>query len=494
MTEPTAPRRGLLYHFFRRPNWSDWRTWALLIVLASALAGRIVAFSATYSSLFQDPDGYWGLAHTLMKRGNYASTLVASPTAFRPPLYPLLLTPVAFLESTGLKFFMPTLIGLLQIMLGMITVWLTYRVSQRLGLGDWSLLAALVVAVDPILLRYTTQVMTEVFAACLAAWLLWICVPNQRAASSKHEVEEGKNAELTVYANRYKSLNWRCAHWAGTGIVLGLCILCRPAFAVFGILTAAVWIVRNIKSLRSDELLWLQGGAVLVGLSLVMSPWVIRNYVVMGQPVILTTHGGYTLLLGNNPVFYKEVVQQPMGTVWDGKSLREWQNEMLGSYYHDQETEWLIANKLDVEKRYFAPAVDTSSSNYELKRDRWNRNRALQNIADQPVLFLRACLLRVIRFWSPMPLGPAAAGMPRVALSAVGLWYIAIYAAALIGVWAIVWKRRVEFLAPLLLILAFTALHTVYWSNARMRAPVMPAIALLVAVGGDFSFSRRKAK
>ena len=37
-----------------------------------------------------------------------------------------------------------------------------------------------------------------------------------------------------------------------------------------------------------------------------------------GLPIVTTTHGGYTLLLGNNPAYYDEVVSQPLGVVWDG--------------------------------------------------------------------------------------------------------------------------------------------------------------------------------
>jgi hypothetical protein len=35
----------------------------------------------------------------------------------------------------------------------------------------------------------------------------------------------------------------------------------------------------------------------------------------------------------------------------------------------------------------------------------------------------------------------------------------------------------------LLLCLAFTAVHTFYWSNLRMRGPLMPIVCLCAAVG-----------
>jgi hypothetical protein len=35
----------------------------------------------------------------------------------------------------------------------------------------------------------------------------------------------------------------------------------------------------------------------------------------------------------------------------------------------------------------------------------------------------------------------------------------------------------------MMLIVCFVAAHTVYWSNLRMRGPIMPAVCLLATVG-----------
>ena len=48
----------------------------------------------------------------------------------------------------------------------------------------------------------------------------------------------------------------------------------------------------------------MRGGLLAVTLVLVLSPWMIRNLLVFGEPVWTTTHGGYTLALANNPVYY----------------------------------------------------------------------------------------------------------------------------------------------------------------------------------------------
>jgi hypothetical protein len=65
---------------------------------------------------------------------------------------------------------------------------------------------------------------------------------------------------------------------------------------------------------------------------------------------------------------------------------------------------------------------------------------------------------------------------------ATAAWYSGVYLLAAFGVWRLRWKL----LAPpwiwgLLLLFVFTAVHTFYWTNLRMRAPLMPFVALVAA-------------
>ena len=61
-------------------------------------------------------------------------------------------------------------------------------------------------------------------------------------------------------------------------------------------------------------------------------------------------------------------------------------------------------------------------------------------------------------------------------------WYCGVYVVAAIGIWRLRWKL----LAPpwiwgVLLCVAFTAVHTFYWTNMRMRAPLMPFVAVVAS-------------
>jgi hypothetical protein len=217
---------------------------------------------------------------------------------------------------------------------------------------------------------------------------------------------------------------------------------------------------------------------MLMGLLLAVLPWGIRNAVAIGEFRLTTTHGGYTLLLGNNPVFYREVVEAPLGTTWKAESLANWQAS------------------LEEEMKNTDPEVKT-----EPQRDRWMARKARQHIAENPGLFLRASGLRFLRFWSVfppesaldavetfwekvcrklrLPWEQASETIGRVAGWSVAVFYAGIIGSFLIGLvrldraqWSLWWPL-------VLMILCFSAAHLIYWSNTRMRAPVMPAVVLL---------------
>ncbi|MEO8494439.1 MAG: hypothetical protein ABI614_05185, partial [Planctomycetota bacterium] len=67
---------------------------------------------------------------------------------------------------------------------------------------------------------------------------------------------------------------------------------------------------------------------------------------------------------------------------------------------------------------------------------------------------------------------------------ATGCWYSVLFVLAIV---AIISMRAETFRSPfvwgLLLCLVFTAMHALYWSNMRMRAPLMPFVCLLAAHG-----------
>ncbi len=77
----------------------------------------------------------------------------------------------------------------------------------------------------------------------------------------------------------------------------------------------------------------------------------------------------------------------------------------------------------------------------------------------------------------------------------VAAWYTLEFLLAAIGVWAIFHSKTARspvWLWAFFLVACITAVHTVYWTNMRMRAPLQPIIAL-AATAGLASVIRRKS-
>ena len=455
-------------------------TVTMLLVLAFLLrAGVLWSQSGNLSS---DRDAYLRIAQNLADGHGYASGKSAPATAYRPPFYPFFLAVI--LKCGGRN----AAIGVLHLLLGTATVLLTYGMGRQLGLGRAAVVAAGLVAVDPLLLQYTTFPMTETLFTFLVTLLLAVVVaaspcPGSENHSVKLQAVGESNTEL-----KPSGLYLRQALLGG---LFGLCALCRPTIWIFGLLGCIWWACRlawhRNGSVTTFEFLQVgdelpltppsQGGEVgsrairflvpgvaLLAVALTVSPWLVRNLVVFSQPILTTTHGGYTLLLGNNPVFYHEVVEQPWGTVWDD-APREQTQEV---WYETVQSEMF---------------EEIGADAGEPDRDRWMFRRALRNIGAQPVLFLWACWLRFRWFWNIVPLGPATDSISQAVIWGIGLFYGIVTAGVLLG---LVRLRRADWtrwLPIVLLLVAFSLVHLFFWSNARMRAPLVPAICLLAAHG-----------
>jgi hypothetical protein len=200
---------------------------------------------------------------------------------------------------------------------------------------------------------------------------------------------------------------------------------------------------------------------VLTFTLLTISPWAIRNWQVFGRPIVTTTHGGYTLWLANNPVYYREVVEAG-ASAWDGISLARWQAET------DQ-------------------SLDQREILGEVNRDRALSQQAQAFIHENPVRFMRACLFRARTFWGITPSRTAGEGQNLPMLWSVGGFYLALWVGGIASLVRFVRTRSLPlspvFSMALSLILGFFLVHLVYWTDVRMRAPIMPAIAVLVAAG-----------
>ena len=396
-----------------------------LCCLASGFVARGLVIWAQPGELVHDRDAYLALAGEIVAGRGYIDPVSGSPTAYRPPLYPLSL-------ALGMLAFSPAVtVATLNLLWFVVTAWAIWRAGLWLGLETFSLFAALLVAIDPMLVHYTTQPMTEVTCAGIVSLL--VC----RVARP----DGGRWRELTI------------------GGLFGLLVLCRPTFWPLAGLALVVWVASRLRRPSQTRFPWM----TVAGTALVIAPWLIRNALVMGSPILTTTHGGYTVLLANNPVFYADVVDRPWGTEWERDSFDRWHDDLQAN----------MASELGVGAS-------------EQDRDRWQSRRAWRFIVREPGRFATAVMYRIRSLWSVRPQGDAAARVGSFRLRMVGWFYGLELIATAVGAVIIVLRllgTRSEvspgWWFPVALIVTVQAVHLVYWTNARMRAPILPAMALL---------------
>jgi len=416
--EPSSTRTG------PSPRTSNDRfTWRrLIVVFVGAAIVRAAFLGVLADHLDTDPDHYLQLARNVVEFGTLGSG--DEPTAYRPPLYPMLLVPGVALGGGATK----AAIFLLHVVLGAATVATVDLLGIRWRLGRWGLLAVLLVAFDPMLVHQSSLVMTETLATLLAT------------------------ASLVTLA-RYSAAP-SASNAAAAGLVLGLAALARPTFLPMLALVAVCLLFfdrrRGHWSLRMGHAL-----ALLAAAALLLAPWAARNARQLGYPTVSTTHGGYTLWLANNARFYEFLRSSPRGAVWEADEFN-------------------------------ADAAAKREPHDEIGNDRRLSAAAVAAIREEPGMFLKACVFRLRRFWGVAPRETRAgdATIPNWLRYAVTAWYAAVHVLALAGFIALCRSPGAAGWAwGIALAMSFSAVHLLYWSDMRMRAPLIPWVALLAAAG-----------
>jgi hypothetical protein len=387
----------------------------IVTILLAAVVARLAVMAPELGRSPADPDNYLAIARSVARGEGYR--LDGRPTAYRPPLYPLVLAPIVGALGDRIEWG----IAGLHLLLGVGTVAFTSAVARRWGFPPGrAAVAAAIVALDPVLVAQARSVMTETLSAFLVAGSLWALADPRPLGSA-----------------------------VMGGLGLGLSALCRPSLLpVVGLCGVAIT-AQGSGPLRRRLA---RAGVLAATTVLVLTPWAARNALVFGEPVWTTTHGGYTLALANNPVYYDEILNGPPGAVWGGAAQGAW---------------WKGLNR-------------ATAGLPEPQADRILRSSAVRTIGEHPRDFLRASAARIGRFWG---IAPSIRVYPAALRLATAMWTVPLWLALAIGLGRRGLWRWPCVAAPALLV-TLTVVHVAYWSDMRMRAPIVPAIALIAAGAG----------
>lgn len=239
------------------------------------MAARVALLVGTvHLQLANDPADYQRLAVSLAGGHGFGTTVVApggGPTAFRPPLWPLFLAGIYTVVGNHLL-----VARAVEVVLGLVTVALVGALALRLGRSTvrdgWrtALAAMVLAALYPPLLLAGGSLLSESLSlplelgSLLAAWV----TPSAR-----------------------RPLRWS----ALTGLLCGLDILCRPdsfILLVPAVLLACRWPPPAPPGRARLRAAAVRAGVLVGAAGLTVTPWLVRDAVVMGRFVPVTTQGG----------------------------------------------------------------------------------------------------------------------------------------------------------------------------------------------------------
>jgi 4-amino-4-deoxy-L-arabinose transferase-like glycosyltransferase len=250
--------------------------WLIIAILTTAFILRTAWVLSIPTQPISDFKEFDHLAVSIVDGKGYIG-LDGKPTAYRPPGYIFFLAGIYSLF--GPNDFIARLVNIL---LGVLTCWLTYVLTIELFDKRTALIAALMIAAFPSLIAWTNILAVEnLFIPIIVG-------------------------SLISFLKAVKLQNVRWSWLILTGLLLGIGVLIRPAAFLLPVIMVLSLILRIRFRVFSPQGIKVLGKYVIIGLvvSLVMLaivlPWSIRNSIVFGHFILLSTEGGITFLSGHN--------------------------------------------------------------------------------------------------------------------------------------------------------------------------------------------------
>lgn len=369
----------------------------------------VYAIRTGWPPRYADEEQYLQIAQAL--GGGQGFQLDGSPTAYRPPAWPLLLTPfVALAEPSQWLILVPVaLLGLSAVLAGMI-------VSRITGSG-WGWLAAPMTLIYPLNLYTASTLYPQLLATALLLAMWTVVIGATTRWHTEPELGRGRAALLGVLA-----------------AALGLAV---PTMIFTGMAIAA-WALWQQRSQR------FRAGVVMAGsFAVPIVAWSVRNLLVLGAFIPLSSSSGQNLLIGNNP----------SATATSG---------------------------MDVD---ISAAIGGAGGLGEAARDTYYRRLAMEWILQHPVDALLLWLGKLANYFNPYN-APVTAGQgDNTTLWIAWLSYLVLIAAVvarlvlrrIVPIWRSEWLILVLYLlnAPVM---------AVFFTRTRFRQPLDAGLVVIAAV------------
>jgi len=422
------------------PRWAKCAIAATLVAtiglrlgLAWALTGR-----HPFVPLYPDMAEYRWLAHNLVQHGHFGfgpdwrqnADLARSPwsymydndgfSMFRPPGYPFLLS-----------------------------------IMERVRLGDVRHEQALLALLEGVTALVMCTLASRLFGwrSTLIAAAFFLVNPGLSYALTKG----GREPFLTIFWTAgFLSLTcllrrptWQWAVMAG--VWFGLAGYFKETLTMAGGV-AALFLAYRARHTPDHRAGFGLAGLMLAATAVPLAPWIIRNSIHLGRPVLSPSLTGLHL---NNAVFAREWIKtQPSRT---------------------------------------QAALDPRTATDPLEADRRLAAQVRLFARTDPARFSRTLLLNAVYFWLPFPQGVATVtGSLSPADLIALLYYVPCLSLAAWGLWK--FRRRPESRLLIAVLLFMTAVHALSGGFPRYRFPFEPVLLVYAAGAAAHWFSARNEK
>jgi 4-amino-4-deoxy-L-arabinose transferase-like glycosyltransferase len=374
---PSAPVSG------RAQRLGAWLT-THARTIALVAVGLSVVIAGGYSLIlgndlrFYDEQVYVGMVHS-MAGGHGVSLDGVQPSAYRPPGYLFLLLPVYLV--TGGSVLAMRLVGVLALA-G--SVWLVYLLGRRAHQPGTGALAAIVVAVYPLLIFTATTLYPQV----PALFLLLLMIELAFRALPEDGLAGRRRLGAAVLA----------------GLVGGLLTLTVPTFGVtaVGLILYLAWRQRSV----SRHIAWRTVAVLIVATALLPVLWCARNAVQLHAFVPVSTNDGVNLLLGNSPNATPDSGTNADISVYQKAATDQHLDEVdLDHYFTSQATDWIKQNPGQATVLYAGKVANnfSYSDNLATSSQGSTAQNLLSAVSYYPILLLALLRIVLLRRWRPTP-------------------------------------------------------------------------------------------
>jgi 4-amino-4-deoxy-L-arabinose transferase-like glycosyltransferase len=333
---------------------------------------------------------------------------------------------------------------LLLALLGTLTVLFAYLIGRRLLGPAAGLIGAAAIAIYPALLEYQGMLMGEPLAATLLSGAVL----------------------ATFWASDFES--W--PRWLLPGVLFGCLALVRPEYLGVAVLVSLVVLLRNGRHEWSRT--WAQALLLLVGITLIVVPWTVRNAIALDRVVPISTGGGQVLFAGT----YLPSDGDPERV---GAEVVERHPELFGPDAVRRLRLEQILTRL-AEQRYPGTEADKALS-------KMGKEQLWDDLSEEPLEYAGFVATKVGRIWSHGP---------REVMREPGweLLHWALVAFGLIGLAVLASQRRWEALLLATIFVAITAISALLVASPRRVLVMMPLVAALAGVGACWLAERLRGR